>query len=90
MSLVASMETNQLSQELVQLPFVLLIGEQKAGTSAIAHRLFEEGGFHRPKVFDDEPDYYSKECHYFDLDWRYGQGLKFYWDYYSFSVVVQE
>ena len=78
MSLVASIETNQLSQEMVQLPSVQLIGAQKAGTSAIADWLFEEGGFHRPKVFDDEPDYYSKECHYFDLDWRYGQGVEFY------------
>ena len=46
MSLVASMETNQLSQEMVQLPFIQLIGAQKAGTSAIADWLFEEGGSH--------------------------------------------
>ena len=63
-----------------QLPSVQIIGAQKAGTSAIADWLFEEGGFRRPKVFDDggEPFYYSKEVHYFDIDSRYYKGVEFY------------
>lgn len=63
--------------KLVQLPSVQLIGAQKAGTSAIADWLFE-GGFHRPRVFDHEPWYYRKEVHFFDLEWRYNQGVEFY------------
>jgi Sulfotransferase domain len=59
------------------LPKVLLVGAQKAGTSAIADWLFE-GGFQRPQVFEDEPDYYSKEVHFFDVEHRYQQGLHFY------------
>ena len=62
----------------IQLPSVQLIGAQKAGTSAIADWLFEEGGFSRPKVSDSEPFYYSKEVHFFDIDSRYQQGLDFY------------
>lgn len=61
-----------------QLPSVQLIGAQKSGTSAIADWLFDEGGFCRPKVFENEPFYYSKEVHFFDLDTRYNQGLDFY------------
>eukprot|EP00980_Cylindrotheca_fusiformis_P010261 scaffold2277_cov137-Cylindrotheca_fusiformis.AAC.16 len=60
------------------LPEVQLIGAQKAGTSAIADWLFENGGFGRPKVFHDEPWYYSKEVHFFDLRQRHVQGVEFY------------
>lgn len=61
----------------VRLPAVQLIGAQKAGTSAIAEWLFE-GGFRRPNVFDGEPPYYSKETHFFDIDWNYNRGLDYY------------
>lgn len=65
-------------QNVIRLPTVQLIGAQKAGTSAVADWLFEEGGFCRPKVFDHEPFFYSKEVHFFDSEWRYGQGAEFY------------
>lgn len=66
------------SVEIVQMPRALLIGAQKAGTSAVADWLFDHGGYCRPKVFDGEPDFYSKEVHFFDIDSRYCKGLKFY------------
>lgn len=69
---------NSRPQTVVRLPTVQLIGAQKAGTSAVADWLFDEGGFCRPRVFDDEPFYYSKEVHFFDLDSRYEQGVTFY------------
>ena len=63
---------------MIQLPSVQLIGAQKAGTSAVADWLFGEGGFCRPRVFEDEPHYYSKEVHFFDSERRYNQGVQFY------------
>lgn len=66
------------TQKAVQLPSVQLIGAQKAGTSAIADWLFENGGFCRPRVFPGEPEYYSKEVHFFDDEYRYQQGREFY------------
>ena len=63
---------------MVRLPDVQLIGAQKAGTSALADFLFDEGGFCRPLVSDGEPSFYSKEVHFFDDEWRYEQGLEFY------------
>eukprot|EP00568_Trieres_chinensis_P010561 CAMPEP_0183306906 /NCGR_PEP_ID=MMETSP0160_2-20130417/15290_1 /TAXON_ID=2839 ORGANISM="Odontella Sinensis, Strain Grunow 1884" /NCGR_SAMPLE_ID=MMETSP0160_2 /ASSEMBLY_ACC=CAM_ASM_000250 /LENGTH=295 /DNA_ID=CAMNT_0025470385 /DNA_START=212 /DNA_END=1099 /DNA_ORIENTATION=+ len=61
-----------------RLPSVQLIGAQKAATSAIADWLFDHGGFFRPLVLANEPDYYSKEVHFFDLDHRYNEGVEFY------------
>lgn len=61
-----------------QLPGLQLIGAQKAGTSAVADWLFENGGFSRPKIFQDEPCYYSKEVHFFDTEFRYSRGIEFY------------
>lgn len=63
---------------MVRMPQVLLIGAQKAGTSAIADWLFEHGGYCRPNVFEGEPDFYSKEVHFFDIDSRFCKGIKFY------------
>jgi hypothetical protein len=63
---------------MVRLPTVQLIGAQKAGTSAVADWLFEEGRFCRPTVHGDEPSYYSKEVHFFDSELRYKQGVTFY------------
>lgn len=61
-----------------QLPTVQLIGAQKAGTSALADWLFDQGGFARPIVFQGEPWFYSKEAHFFDIDTRFAKGLEFY------------
>ena len=66
------------TQNVIRLPTVQLIGAQKAGTSALADWLFEGGRFCRPKTFDDEPLFYSKEVHFFDSEWRYEQGAEFY------------
>lgn len=67
-----------LQQKVVKLPVVQFIGAQKAGTSAIADWLFDNGDFCRPKVFDNEPYYYNKEVHFFDMEDRYKQGIQFY------------
>lgn len=72
------MSNSETAKTLARLPNVLLIGAQKAGTSAIADWLFQEGGFQRPHVFDEEPHYYSKEVHFFDIDHRYYRGVDFY------------
>lgn len=66
------------SDRVVRLPTLQLIGAQKAGTSAIADWLFEYGSFCRPIVFEGEPDYYSKEVHFFDIEYRYYKGVQFY------------
>lgn len=62
---------------MVRLPTVQIIGAQKAGTSAVANWLFE-GGYSHPLIFDEEPWYYSKEAHFFDIDWNYNLGLEYY------------
>lgn len=62
---------------MVRLPTVQIVGAQKAGTSAIAKWLFD-GGYCRPLIFDGEPWYYSKEAHFFDIDWNYNLGLHHY------------
>jgi len=77
--------TPQLSSQVVRLPTVQLIGAQKAGTTAIATWLYN-GGFRRPKVFDGEPHHYRKEVHFFDLEWRYKQGIHFYADRFKNST----
>lgn len=66
------------AEEVIRLPSVQLIGAQKAGTSAIADWLFQEGSFRRPSVFEGEPGYYDKEVHFFDDGRRYNQGVQFY------------
>jgi len=58
-------------------PSVLFIGVQKSGTSTIADWMFR-GGILSPLVFDNEPDFYNKEVHFFDHDDRYNEGPKFY------------
>lgn len=64
-------------RKVVSLPNVLVIGSQKAGTSAIAAFLFMHR-FRRPIYFKDELEYFSKEVHYFDHEDRYAQGIHFY------------
>ncbi|CAJ1950824.1 unnamed protein product [Cylindrotheca closterium] len=72
------MNEGEATVTMAQMPLVLLIGAQKAGTSAIADWLFDHGGFSRPNVFDGEPSFYSKEVHFFDIDHRYCKGPMFY------------
>ena len=62
---------------MVRLPTIQIAGAQKAGTSAIAKWLFD-GGYCRPLILNGEPEYYSKEAHYFDIDSNYNLGLEYY------------
>lgn len=68
------------SQELSgtpRLPDILLIGAQKAGSSALANWLFDYG-ICPARVFGQEPKFYRKEVHYFGNDERYAKGVDFY------------
>ena len=62
---------------MVRLPTIQIAGAQKAGTSAVAKWLFD-GGYCRPLILNGEPEYYSKEAHFFDIDWNYNLGLEHY------------
>ncbi len=64
-------------KDMHQLPPVLLIGVQKAGTTAIGHWLFD-AGFRKSHVFDGEPFFYDKEPHFFDYPEEFKKGIKFY------------
>ncbi|KAL7476725.1 hypothetical protein ACHAW6_004348 [Cyclotella cf. meneghiniana] len=59
------------------LPNVLLIGAQKAGTSAVADWLYHNGVC-KAKIFDGEPSHYEKEVHFFYEHLRYQEGVEFY------------
>jgi len=60
-----------------RLPDILLIGAQKAGSSALANWLFDYG-ICPARVFDQEPKFYRKEVHYFGNEERYAEGVEFY------------
>ena len=60
-----------------RLPDVLLIGAQKAGSSALANWLFD-CGICPARVFRGEPKFYRKEPHFFDDEQRYARGVDFY------------
>jgi hypothetical protein len=60
------------------LPNVLLVGAQKAGSTALAEWIFQNGVC-RPKYFGGEPALpYNKEVHFFDNSARFQRGLEFY------------
>jgi len=59
------------------LPNILLVGAQKAGTTALAAWLFRNGVCSATH-FDDEPESYEKEVHFFDLPRRHMHGVDFY------------
>lgn len=60
-----------------RLPEILLIGAQKAGSSALANWLFD-CGICPARVFGQEPRFYRKEVHYFGNEERYSKGVDFY------------
>lgn len=60
-----------------RLPDILLIGAQKAGSSALANWLFDYG-ICPARVFGQEPKFYRKEVHYFGNEERYSKGVEFY------------
>jgi Sulfotransferase domain len=69
-------------QEPLALPNVLIIGAQKAGTSAVSAWLFQNRVCHaNPKK--DDPSYYQKELHFFNTDNRYRKGPAFYAEHYE-------
>lgn len=59
-------------------PNVLLVGAQKAGTSAVADWLFLAHNFCKAKTFRNEPNWFDKEVHFFDKKERFKHGAKFY------------
>lgn len=73
----AQLSTNSDGKNPLVLPNVLLIGAQKAGTSAMGKWLFDYG-ICRPVVFKDEPVYFDKEVQFFDNPLRFAEGLEFY------------
>jgi hypothetical protein len=48
---------------------MLLVGAQKAGSTAIANSLFDNGVCH-PQVFEGEPEYFGKEVPFFNQKHR--------------------
>jgi hypothetical protein len=61
-----------------ELPDFLCIGAQKAGTTWLYRNLEAHAGIFFPSASPDEPDFYAKEAHFFNLDERYEQGIEFY------------
>ena len=59
------------------LPNILLVGAQKAGTTAMSNWLYGNGVC-RPARFGNEPFFFDKEVQFFDQQSRYEQGLDFY------------
>ena len=73
----SSMQVKNTEGTSIVLPNILLIGAQKAGTSAIGGCLLKNGVC-RLEVFKGELHYYAKEVQFFDQKRRYEQGLEFY------------
>ncbi len=59
-------------------PNVLLIGTQKAGTTAVAHWLSSSPATCTALTFDNEPRWYNKEVHFFNQPERFQHGQEFY------------
>ncbi|KAL3795418.1 hypothetical protein ACHAW5_006992 [Stephanodiscus triporus] len=63
----------------VTVPNVLLVGAQKAGTTAVASWLFSAHKFCKAQTFDNEPRWYDKEVHFFNNhNKRFERGAEFY------------
>ena len=59
------------------LPNILIIGAQKAGSTALSDWLFSRGVC-GGQIVAGEPSFYHKEMHFFDRDERYAKGKDFY------------
>jgi hypothetical protein len=60
-------------------PSVLILGAQKAGTSALAADLrLSVPGLTHATALRSEPAFYTKEVHFFNEEHRYSQGMGFY------------
>jgi hypothetical protein len=64
-------------------PRFIILGAQKAGTSSLFDALVEHPNMCEATIKDDDPDYYKKEVHYFDLGRRLKQGPEFYCSYFQ-------
>jgi len=64
-------------------PRFIILGAQKAGTSSLFDALVEHPSMCEATVKDDDPFYYKKEVHYFDLSCRLKQGPEFYCSYFQ-------
>ena len=62
----------------VTLPKMLCIGSQKCGTSWLYYNLRQHPDIFFPSVLPGEPDWFSKEVHFFNRDDRFNKGLEFY------------
>jgi hypothetical protein len=59
-------------------PNVLLVGAQKAGSSTVAKWLSSLKSTCDAQTFDNEPPWYGKEVHFFDIQERFEHGKEFY------------
>jgi hypothetical protein len=59
-------------------PNVLLVGAQKAGSTAVSEWLFSFSATCMGQKSDTEPWFFNKEPHFFDLDERFKLGKEFY------------
>jgi hypothetical protein len=57
---------------------VLLIGEQKAGTTAVAHWVSSSRTTCTAQTFDNEPHHYKKDIHFFNHPKQFQHGKEFY------------
>ncbi|KAL3816359.1 hypothetical protein ACHAXA_000437 [Cyclostephanos tholiformis] len=74
----ASQEGVVLSRSGLIFPNVLLVGSQKAGTTAVAFWLLSLHATCGGRTFDNEPGYFKKEVHFFDHEERFRLGKEFY------------
>jgi hypothetical protein len=65
------------------LPNVLLIGAQKAASTAVVSWLSDSGGICKARRKSFEPKYYGKEQHFYDIHCRYAAGVHFYAGHYE-------
>ncbi len=59
-------------------PPVFLIGAMKSGTTALADALYHHPFIHKPHIIDQEPEWFSKEVHFFNVNTSYSQGRLHY------------
>ena len=57
---------------------VLLVGVQKAGSTAVSKWLFSLKSTCKAQRFDNEPAYFWKEVHFFDNQEQFKHGKEFY------------
>ena len=61
-----------------KLPTIIIAGFQKCGTTALQEIMLQCPESRGPRLDPDEPEHFSKEVHFFDLDDRFERGLEWY------------